>query len=172
MNLPHHARGFSMIETAISLVIFAILVGAAVPSLAGMVRDNRVRSLADEFSDGLQFARQEALTRNRQIRFTFDTSGWRVVLPGATPGQDETLATRTRTSSESTYRITASATTVTFSGNGRASPGNFSADVGHASQACRAAGGDVRCLRIRVAAGGAIRSCDTAVGEDDPRNCG
>jgi type IV fimbrial biogenesis protein FimT len=164
-------RGVSLIEIMIGVAIIGLVIGLGIPSFTGTIRDSRVRAMADEYSDGLVLARQEAINRNRTIRFEPATTGWRIVLPGSGGTADQTLATRTALTTESAFRATASLAAVSFTGSGRASTGAFTVDVTHATAACRAAGGDVRCLRVMVAPGGAIRSCDPAVAAPDPRSC-
>ena len=162
------ARGFSMVELMVAVSIVGLVLGLGVPSLVQQVRDGRIRTLADEFHDGLQAARQEAIQRNTTIRFDVVAGGFRVVLPGAS---DTVLASRTALTTESRYAATASAATLAFNGSGRASTSSFRIDFSLSGSECKATGGANRCLRVTVQPGGAIRMCDPAAGTSDPRSC-
>ena len=150
------------------MTIVALVTMFGIPSFVQQVRDGRIRTLADEFHDGLQIARQEAIQRNTSIRFDVLSTGWRIVLPGVS---DTVLAGRTRMNNETSYTSTASSTVVTFNGSGRASTTNFRIDVTHATETCKASGGTTRCLRVSVQPGGAIKTCDPALTSGDPRSC-
>lgn len=63
------SAGFSLIEVAISLVVFALLVLSAVPSVGRWVANARVRSAAEVLQNSLRLAQAEALKRNRQTVF-------------------------------------------------------------------------------------------------------
>lgn len=162
------AAGFSLVELMIGITIVTLVGALGVPSFVSQVRDGRIRTIADELHDGLQMARQEAIQRNTTIRFDVLSSGWQVVLPGTTDG---VLAGRTNTTKESSYTVTATASTLSFNGSGRASTSSFRVDVASASATCKASGGAIRCLRIVVQPGGAIKSCDPAAASNDPRKC-
>lgn len=62
-------RGFSLIEIAVTLVIFAFLMASAMPNLSSWLRNAKLRSQAEAMQSGLQRARDEAVRRNRQITF-------------------------------------------------------------------------------------------------------
>ena len=165
------SQGFGLIEVLIGLAIVGFTLALGIPSLNEINRNSRIRAMADEYSDGLQIARQHAIQRNRSIRFDLNADGWQVVLPGATAGADTTLQSRARQLNEANYSISANMTSVTFSGTGRASTGSFQADIAFSGGTCKAVGGETRCLRIVVRPGGAIRTCDPAAGTTDARSC-
>ncbi len=62
-------RGFSMIEIAVTLTVFVLLVGAAVPSMGDWLRNTRVRNAAESMQAGLQKARTEAIRSNDTVTF-------------------------------------------------------------------------------------------------------
>ena len=80
------ARGFSLIELIIGLVILAILLALAAPSFSAWIRDTKIRTSAESILNGLQLARGEAVRRNEQIRFQLtDSLGSDCVLKAADP---------------------------------------------------------------------------------------
>lgn len=60
-------RGFTLIELIITVVIFAIVVGFAIPSFRGLLQSNRSVSQANEMLTGLQLARSEAVRRGQMV---------------------------------------------------------------------------------------------------------
>ena len=68
------ARGFTLIEIAITLALTAILLFAVTPEITSMIANSRVRSSAESLQGGLQRARNEALRRNEQVTFWLVTT--------------------------------------------------------------------------------------------------
>lgn len=70
--LPRRAHGFSLLEIVVTLAIFGLVIALGAPSFATQVRNTRINNVAEELRDTLQFARQEAVRRNRpvQVRVT------------------------------------------------------------------------------------------------------
>ncbi len=58
------ARGFTMIETLVVLVLMLILMTFAIPSLLAMVRQGKLRGTADEVATMMRLARLEAIKRS------------------------------------------------------------------------------------------------------------
>jgi type IV fimbrial biogenesis protein FimT len=58
------SKGFTLTELIVTIAIFAIIVGFAVPGMQELISNNRVSSLANEFSSALTYARSEAINRN------------------------------------------------------------------------------------------------------------
>lgn len=69
MKIARQQRGFTMVEVAVTMTVMALLLAAAVPSVAGWLRNTRVRNAADAVHLGLQRARTEALRRNVNVTF-------------------------------------------------------------------------------------------------------
>ena len=81
-----HARGFTLIELVIVVVMIAILSALAFPSMRSFIVRNRVRDAASDIFIALNQARSEALKRNVTITLSpitagTWTSGWHVVDP-------------------------------------------------------------------------------------------
>ena len=168
---PARARGFSLVELMVAMLLLSFILAKAVPSLMGYIRDDRIHSVAEEMRDGLHTARMEAIRRNTTVLFVPNGTGWAVVLPGVSGAPDETLQSRTPRSSELSLAAAASAGTASFNGSGRLVGGAFSVEVGAGRGQCAADGGPARCMRLAVAPGGMIRMCDPALPAGDPQAC-
>ena len=68
------SRGFTLIELLVTVAIAAILLGVAMPSLRSMIGRNQVAAAVNELSATLQFARAEAVSRNRCISLCSSTT--------------------------------------------------------------------------------------------------
>jgi len=63
-----------MIEMAVAMAIFAILVALGVPSMTTWIRNNKVRTVSDSLQTGLRLAQAESLRRSRQVVFALTNS--------------------------------------------------------------------------------------------------
>lgn len=63
------AKGFTLIEIMVTLVIFSILLALGLPAVNQWMTDSRVRSQAESVLSGLQLARGEAIKNNTIVRF-------------------------------------------------------------------------------------------------------
>ena len=61
------AKGFTLIELMITLVVFAILLGLVVPAMTNFVRDQRLAGQANDFLGDLNYARTEAIRRGTTV---------------------------------------------------------------------------------------------------------
>lgn len=61
------ARGMTVVELTIVLVLASLLAGLATPSIQGWIRGAQLRSLAEGVLGGLRLAQSEALRRDRQV---------------------------------------------------------------------------------------------------------
>jgi type IV fimbrial biogenesis protein FimT len=57
-------QGFTLIELMITVVVLAILLALAAPSMGNLVRDQRVKTAVGDVYVALAFARSEAIKRN------------------------------------------------------------------------------------------------------------
>jgi type IV fimbrial biogenesis protein FimT len=71
-------RGFTLIELMVVVAITAILLAAAAPSFTSFFDKQRVKNAASQLYGDLQFARSEAVQRNRKVKITFasTTTAW------------------------------------------------------------------------------------------------
>lgn len=167
------SAGFSLIELMLAVLILSLVLAKAVPSVMDYIRNDRIRSVAEEMRDGLHTARMEAIRRNTTINFVPNATGWSVVAPGVGGAPDEILHERAAKAAEvSTLAAAPSSATVAFNGSGRlTAAGVFSVDIRTSATACQADGGEARCLRLNVASGGMIRMCDPALPAGNPQAC-
>lgn len=73
LPLRRAARGLTLIEIAVVLVILGLLLVAVMPSLGAWMRNTQVRNTASSLMAGLTQARNEAVRRNMPIRFSLVT---------------------------------------------------------------------------------------------------
>jgi prepilin-type N-terminal cleavage/methylation domain-containing protein len=73
--LPHKPkeRGFTLIELMVVVGIIGLTAAVALPSIAGYVRSNRIRTGQDLVAGAFQRARNVAIMRNTQMGVTFIT---------------------------------------------------------------------------------------------------
>jgi type IV fimbrial biogenesis protein FimT len=81
MQRSRHASGFTMIEMAVTMTIFAILVALSIPTMSTWIRNNKVRTVTDSLQTGLRLAQAESLRRSRQVVFSLTTSTTPTVIP-------------------------------------------------------------------------------------------
>jgi type IV fimbrial biogenesis protein FimT len=62
-------RGFTVVELMVTIALFALLVGLAMPAFTTWVRNTQVRTVSDALQNGLRLAQAEAIRRHRQVVF-------------------------------------------------------------------------------------------------------
>ena len=67
MDRSNSAAGFSLIELLIILILLSIVASIAIPGFTNLIQSNRVQSATDELYGVLQYARNEAVVRNRVV---------------------------------------------------------------------------------------------------------
>jgi prepilin-type N-terminal cleavage/methylation domain-containing protein len=67
--------GFTLIEMMVTVAVAAILLTVAIPSFTQMIDKKRLESAAENLYADLQFARAEAIKRNKTIRVSFYANG-------------------------------------------------------------------------------------------------
>jgi type IV fimbrial biogenesis protein FimT len=73
------SRGVTLIELIIGIAIVSALLALGVPSLSSMIQNAQVRSAAESIQNGMQAARNEALRRNVNVRFSLPNTAGLVV---------------------------------------------------------------------------------------------
>jgi type IV fimbrial biogenesis protein FimT len=180
--------GFSLIEFGIVLVIFGIAIALGIPSFSAWLQNSQIRTAGETLLAGVQLSRVQAVTMNSPVCLQLlDAAGalattgtnWTVIGP---PGLDCTTAStgtviQSKPAAEGTRNVVINgngATAIAFNGLGGVSPpADVAIDVTNPTGgACVAAGGNMRCLQIRVTRAGQVRMCDPAVATvGDPRKC-
>lgn len=81
MKMRHHSRckGFTLIELMVALTVAAALATLAVPAFRDQFQKRRIKGAADNLYASLQYARSEAVKRNRGVHVNFtvtSTTNW------------------------------------------------------------------------------------------------
>lgn len=86
LSALRNARGFTLVEFMVGLLVMGILTALAAPSFRAWVQNVQVRNAAESILNGLQLARSEAVHQNTMVRFNLnDASGlmdWEICAPG------------------------------------------------------------------------------------------
>jgi type IV fimbrial biogenesis protein FimT len=191
------SRGFALIELMVGVVILAIVLSIAVPSLSQWGENTRIRTTAEAIQSGLALARTEALKRNTTMRFqltntldggcSLSTSGphWVVSRESAEGACDASSSAEMNDSpwivqiydgaqgGEGRTTISAGQSLFTFNSLGRltSSAANISVWDAEGEANCVSKGGKARCLQIEVTSGGGIRMCDPVLSSTDTQAC-
>ena len=171
-------KGFTLIELMITIAILGLTIALAMPSYSVWIQNTRIRSAAESFVNGLQFARNEAVRRNSSVEFVVGVdSAWTVQCTAITPGCPDTAAIQSRSvgegSSTSVTVTDSNGGTIRFNSFGRMIfpvPG-VGATVSFDIDNTLLSASDSRDLRITIDAGGSIRMCDPNVVAPDTRHC-
>jgi type IV fimbrial biogenesis protein FimT len=168
--------GFSVIELMIAIALIALLTMFSMPMYRAWLQNSQLRASAESIAAGLQQARSEAVRLNdsQGVRFRLDGNAWFVERVANNEvfqqGGGGDLAKNAVVTPDP-----AGVTQVVFNPLGQSSVAALNIDVTHADTAsfkCIIDGGEARCLRVQVRAGGLVRLCDTSVTTaGDPRQC-
>lgn len=99
------ARGLTLIEVMMVLVVLAIVGVLAAPSFVQALARGHLRGAAGEAYADMQFARAEAVQRNAAVLATFSGTGWTITQGGQTL-KAVTLNGGTAVSSGATMTVT------------------------------------------------------------------
>ena len=69
------ARGFTLVELAITVAVLSVMMAMAAPLFTGMSNGNRLTSNANEIVAAMQIARSEAVRRNARTIFCESANG-------------------------------------------------------------------------------------------------
>lgn len=75
MNTPARQRGITLVEQLIVMAIFAVLLGAALPSLDQIRARRHLEGAAAQLETELQFTRGLAVARDASVRIGFESDG-------------------------------------------------------------------------------------------------
>ncbi|MBL8374203.1 GspH/FimT family pseudopilin [Accumulibacter sp.] len=187
------ARGFTLVEMVVVVAILGILIGLGASNYSAWIANSRIRTAADTLASGLSTARNEAIKRNRLVRFhlvsdlgagcTLSSSGtsWVASLndPTTTAGAkcdiaisdtDAPFIVAKKSATEQASRVTIAAlnragdAADTIVFNGLGRVASRNTAMEQiAIDSSAVAGAETRELRIEVTDGGLIRLCDPSI---------
>ena len=177
------ARGFTLIELAISLVVLGILMTLGLPLFTAWINNTKVRTGAEGILNGIQLARAEAVRQNLNVQLVLGNAGgvdsW-TVSSISTGGALTQVQQRISEGSGNVKVGTTptSSTTLTFNGVGRVvspNPSDGSAaltQIDVCSGATNVDPTELRKMRIVIGSAGIVKMCDPQVASaTDPRAC-
>lgn len=186
LNIRRPAQqGFTLLELMVVLIIGAILLSIAVPSMTQMIRNNSVGAAAEVIQNALRQAEGEAIRRNGEVDFILtdstpsaatvssltakaDGDNWAIrMVDSAAPNRYVNGVSTSQMSSDVVYQGPAG---VRFNGSGRVLD-LTSAPVGSKQifRVSRASATVAYC--VFVTPGGAVKMCDPSKASSDPRAC-
>lgn len=71
-------RGVSLIELIIGIVVLSLVLALGMPSFSAWVQNTQTRTAAESILNGLQLARNEAVRRNANVRFSLTNGSGKV----------------------------------------------------------------------------------------------
>jgi prepilin-type N-terminal cleavage/methylation domain-containing protein len=192
-----HPGGFTLIELAVALVIFAVLALLGIPSFQKWIKEGQIRTTAESIKSGLSQARQLAIKTNSPMKFTLNPvagTRWNVTNPS------NVVLAQAPIEGGGAIAVSPATASITFNSLGQIKPAGGTLCSGAASSlledatkhtgSCRGlalgAGGSIttievtnttdsslRKLDITTSSGGEIRTCDpdTSLPAGDPRKC-
>lgn len=178
-------QGFTLLELMVVLIIGAILLSIAVPSMTQMIRNNSVGAAAELIQNALRQAEGEAIRRNGEVDFILtdsapsvatvasltakvDGKNWAIRMVDSTaPNRYVNGVSTSQMSNEVVYQGPAG---VRFNGSGRVLDLS-SVPVGSKQifRVSRTSAGVAYC--VFVTPGGAVKLCDPSRASGDPRAC-
>lgn len=121
------ARGFTLLELIVTLLIVAIAVGLVAPAIGRSTEAVRTRAEVAGFSATFRHAREQAITTQQTFTVVVNPSSR---LQTVTTGEDEVRWTRTFSARLRIEAETPSALTVRFEPQGNSSGGEFRLSAG------------------------------------------
>lgn len=118
-------KGFTLVELIIVIAILAVAIGIAAPSYVNFIQNNQLTSSTNQFISAVNYARNEAINRQEDVRISGDGNGWVVTAIPVTATPPQTLATYNLVSNLRIIIDVDDINNITFSPNGfRALDGN------------------------------------------------
>jgi type IV fimbrial biogenesis protein FimT len=98
-GMRRHARGFTLVELMITLVVAVILIAIAVPSFRRITLTNKLTTTANDIVGAINLARMEAVKRNASTQLCSDSP---------TSNSSDTLGTACGTQAGAVYALAGS----------------------------------------------------------------
>jgi type IV fimbrial biogenesis protein FimT len=159
--------GFTLIELVATIAIAAILATLVIPSFTGFFSKRRVEGVATELATDLQYARSEAVARNRNVLVTFGNTCYVVYMSPATASTPSTCtvsdpAAVVKSVSVQGVSMTrlSSVETITFEPVLGSASNNVGADPAVAE--VTAPSGRLWKLQVRLSSQGRVKTCSPA----------
>ena len=195
------ARGLTLIELMVGLVILAMLLALGTPAFTTWMANARIRSTAEATLAGLQLTRSEASNRNAFVRFQLTTSlesdcelsttGPNWVVDIATTDADDSVASRCNLPADDTSPphllhkraaagalgstlVTSTVNSLVFNGLGRLRNGPANGariDITGPDPANCRPLGELNCLRLEISAAGQVRLCNPVFSSGTAQAC-
>ena len=124
------ARGFTLLELIVTLVVLAVVVGLVAPTIGRSTENLRTRAEVAGFSATFRHAREQAITTRQHYTVVVNPT---TRLLTVTTGDDEVRWTRTLSSHVDVRAETPAALTVHFQPQGTSSGGAFHVSSGKIS---------------------------------------
>ena len=156
--------GISLIEVMIVVAIIGILAVAGVPAFIQYLGNAQVRNGAEDVSSAIQRMRLLAVETNQRLNIDIRPTAVSAATRAGTSVAQRDLPALSR------VQLTGVPLSLEVDGRGSFSA-DASLDIQPQAGQCRASGGDVLCLRVRVLAGGAVQVCDPSLPKENPRSC-
>lgn len=175
------ARGFTLVELAVTLTLLGLLLALGLPSFMTWVRNSKVRTVAEALQGGIRRAQTEAVRLNQPVVLSLTNASPGLDAAAALNGKNWSIQSIAQFDKPADYliggsladagsnvNITSANNAVCFNSNGRViagtSPGGATCVVGVQQFDIESPGrspaqGDRR-LRVQVAVGGQVRMCD------------
>lgn len=124
------ARGFTLLELIVTLVVLAVAVGLVAPTIGRSTETLRARAEVAGFSATFRHAREQAITTRQPYTVAVNPTNRLLTV---TTGEDEVRWTRTLSSHIEIRAETPTALTVHFEPQGTSSGGEFHVSSGKVS---------------------------------------
>lgn len=167
-------HGFSLVELVVAIAVMITVTLLAIPAYQSSIGNSQIRTVAESVHAGLQQARMEAIKRNTKVQFSLSTnSSWQLGCVTVTEQCPSVIASKSASEgASSSVTVAADAYRAVFSSFGTrdASTGSGLSVVNISNP--NLPSGELKALRVTLAAGGFARVCDpSVVTSGDPRLC-
>ncbi|MDP8986165.1 MAG: prepilin-type N-terminal cleavage/methylation domain-containing protein [Pseudomonadota bacterium] len=125
------SAGFTLLETMVTIGIFAILVMLTVPAMGTWVTSTRMRATADVLQNGVRLAQTESLRRSRQVVFALTNDS-----PSATNTAFTAAATGKNWVVETIPAMTTGTEVTAFIASGALSSANSTINIQGPAEVC------------------------------------
>lgn len=156
------SRGVTLIELVVTLLLLALLLMMAAPAMAEYLRNSKLREGGNAVMTALLFTRNEAIKRNEAVSLRFNGSELVVQNAAGEPLRTQRLSDAVSAALMTPGGEAAEPPLVSYGGGGRTVPlgASFKVDMALEGAPCSDA---LRCARVMVRAGGALRLCKDQV---------